>query len=175
MSTNSNKRRRTDLAVAGGESSSSASLPAIVFTSPGLKADVRINALGQDYHVHSIILKLYSAFFRRFLDSPDKEPPPISASFRYEYSSVLDDDAAADLKWVLEPGRKVSRVWATAATGGVTISQDPGSQRECFRKLLCAMYNRPYTVDYVFEIVDLTRLADYYCALPIVSATLNSA
>lgn len=37
------------------------------------------------------------------------------------------------------------------------------------------MYNRPYTVDYVFEIVDLTRLADYYCALPIVSATLNSA
>lgn len=108
MPPKSNKKRRIDSA-AGGESSSPAGLPPIVFTSPGLKADVRINALGQDYHVHSIILKLYSAFFRRFLDSPDKELPPILASFRYEYSSVLDDDAAADLKWVLEPGRKVSQ------------------------------------------------------------------
>lgn len=46
---------------------------------------------------------------------------------------------------------------------------------ESFRCLLCAMYNRPYTVNSVEELELLTKHADFYCALPIVSATLTNA
>lgn len=44
----------------------------IVFSQPGLKPDTRLTVFDQEFHVHSIILKLKSAFFRKFLDSPDK-------------------------------------------------------------------------------------------------------
>lgn len=54
------------------------------------------------------------------------------------------------------------------------ISQ-PDSEKEAFRKLLCAMYTRPYRVEDVAELETITRLADFYCALPIVSGTLSGA
>lgn len=37
------------------------------------------------------------------------------------------------------------------------------------------MYNRPYTIDSGNDLLILTRQADFYCALPIVSATLSAA
>lgn len=74
----------------------------IIFKFPGLKVDTRLKVFGQEYHVHSHILKLYSAFFRTFLDSPDKTPAPASALFRYEYVSVVDDDGT----WGLEVALK---------------------------------------------------------------------
>jgi len=44
------------------------------FSSPGQAPDVRLNALGiNEFHVHSFLLKHHSAFFRKFLDSPDKQ------------------------------------------------------------------------------------------------------
>ncbi len=49
------------------------------------------------------------------------------------------------------------------------------SQREAFRKLLCAMYNRPYRFDDVAEFETITSLADFYGALPILSGTLSGA
>jgi hypothetical protein len=45
---------------------------------------------------------------------------------------------------------------------------------EAFQKLLCAMYNRPYTINSPEELEKITSLADFYCALPILSATLVS-
>src|SRR6187402_2341564 len=47
----------------------------IVFHTPGLKPDVRLMVFDEEFHVHSVLLKLHSAFFRKFLDSPDKYPP----------------------------------------------------------------------------------------------------
>lgn len=56
----------------------------IAFTWPGLKMpDVRLRVLEREYHVHFRILKLHSAFFRAFFDSPDKTVPA-SADFDYE-------------------------------------------------------------------------------------------
>lgn len=63
-----------------------------VFASPGLKPDVRIQVFDSEFHVHSIILKLHSSYFRKFLDSADKSDASDSASFQYEYSTVIDED-----------------------------------------------------------------------------------
>ena len=41
--------------------------------------------------------------------------------------------------------------------------------------LLCAIYNRPYTIGSIDDLVNLTDLASYYCALPAVSRTLANA
>ncbi|TVY83800.1 hypothetical protein LSUE1_G001897 [Lachnellula suecica] len=131
-----------------------------IFLSPSLKPDVRLKVFVEEFHVHSIILKLHSNYFRRFLDSPDKPAGPASASFHYEYTSVVDEDG----EWALEPANK-----------GVPSEATPDLETEAFRKLLCAMYNRPYTIINTSELKVITRLADYYCALPIVSATLSGA
>jgi hypothetical protein len=66
----------------------------IIFQSPGLKADVRLVVLDQEFHVHSVLLKLHWAFFRKFLDSPDKIST-ISGSasgIHYEWLTKVDDD-----------------------------------------------------------------------------------
>jgi hypothetical protein len=44
----------------------------IIFKTRGLNADVRLRAFETDFHVHSVILKIHSAFFFKFLDSADK-------------------------------------------------------------------------------------------------------
>ena len=84
-------------------STMSSSKEPIVFKSPGLKPDVRLTVFDQEFHVHSTLLKLYSAFFRTYLDSADKAPAPSSAVFRYEYVSVIDEDGT----WGLEAASKV--------------------------------------------------------------------
>lgn len=84
--------------------------PPIVFQSPGIQPDVRLKVFNTEFHVHSTILKLYSAFFRKFLDSPDKaqvtaEPANLSIStrmpiaptrFKYEWVTKMDDDISEE-------------------------------------------------------------------------------
>jgi len=84
----------------------------IVFSSPGLTPDVRLTVFGQEFHVHSIILKLHSNFFRKFLDAGDKAATPPSSLFQYDYVSVSDDDGT----WGLEPtSSKVRSICQTVA------------------------------------------------------------
>ncbi len=70
----------------------------IVFRFPGLIADARLVVFEQEFHVHSIVLKFHSAFFRKFLDSAEKNVN-LSTPFKYEYTTVVDDDGV----WALEP------------------------------------------------------------------------
>ena len=49
------------------------------------------------------MLKLYSAFFRRFLEYPDPNASK-NDQFGFNFESVVDDDG----EWGLEKGRKVS-------------------------------------------------------------------
>ncbi|TVY39552.1 hypothetical protein LOCC1_G004464 [Lachnellula occidentalis] len=139
----------------------------IKFLSPGLKPDTRLMVFEQEFHVHSTILKLHSNYFRQFLDSPDKTGAPASALFQYEYVSVVDEDGT----WALESTEKATIVSGRSIAKGTT----PTTETEAFRKLLCAMYNRPYEIGASHELMAVTRLADFYCALPIVSATLTGA
>jgi hypothetical protein len=97
----SRKRRRVESIAEVAEPE----IPSIVFASPGLKPDVRLKIFVEaEIHYYSLILKLHSNFFRKFLDSPDKSPAPASASFKYEYATVVDEDGT----WALEPAAKAS-------------------------------------------------------------------
>jgi hypothetical protein len=75
---------------------------AAVFSSPGMKPDTRLQVFSKVFHVHSILLKLHSAYFRTFLDSLDKTLD-LNGAFRYDYVSVVD----ADGTWGLEVRSKV--------------------------------------------------------------------
>ncbi|TGO50540.1 hypothetical protein BCON_0181g00070 [Botryotinia convoluta] len=123
----------------------------------------------QEFHVHSHILKERSNYFRKFLDSSDKQnaPVPDSVLFRYDYSAVVDEDGTWGLETVAKAPLLTEEMIAR-------VNHIEG-EIEGFRQLLCAMYSRPYTIKDVEELSTLTRIADFYCALPIVSVTLNSA
>jgi len=49
------------------------------------------------------------------------------------------------------------------------------AQAEMFEKLLSSVYLRPYSIDSIPELTNLTDMADYYWMLPIVSHTLSNA
>lgn len=57
-----------------------------------------------------MVLRLYSAFFRTFLDSSDKDAAIVheDAHFRYDYVSVLDPDGG----WGIEVAKKVCYSWS---------------------------------------------------------------
>ncbi|TGO48389.1 hypothetical protein BOTNAR_0478g00070 [Botryotinia narcissicola] len=141
----------------------------IIFIFPGREPDVRLMVFKQEFHVHSHILKERSIYFRKFLDSPDKQdkPVPDSALFRYDYSTVVDEDGT----WGLEAVTKAPLLTEEM----ISQAEDMEGEVEGFRQLLCAMYSRPYTIKSVEELSTLTRIADFYCALPIVSVTLTDA
>ncbi len=75
------------------------------FNAPGMKTDVRVRVFEREFHVHSVVLKLYSAFFRTLLDSADKKSKDrdVERRFRYDYTSVLDPDGG----WGLEAAKTV--------------------------------------------------------------------
>ncbi|TVY18350.1 hypothetical protein LARI1_G004431 [Lachnellula arida] len=165
----------------------------IIFKFPGLKVDTRLNVFGQEYHVHSNILKLYSAFFRTFLDSPDKTPAPASALFRYEYVSVIDDDGEWGLEVALkrdnqkavpqEAGNSPAQAESVSQPKTTTSQSNNGNlkkprkaryERLAFSRLLYALYRERYNVSSMRELGDIVRLADFYCALPAVSRSVDS-
>jgi hypothetical protein len=49
------------------------------------------------------------------------------------------------------------------------------AQAEMFEKFLSSVYLRPYSIDSIPELTNLTDMADYYRMLPIVSHTLSNA
>lgn len=104
--TDSRERQRTDSAKST-MLSIAPDIPTVpcphVFICPGYNPDTRIKVFKKEYHVHSLILKLYSAYFRKFLDSPEKIPALAEAIFKYDYISVVDDDGS----WALDPVSKV--------------------------------------------------------------------
>ncbi|KAA8564724.1 hypothetical protein MFRU_013g02350 [Monilinia fructicola] len=147
----------------------------IMFKNPGHVADVRITVFGQEYHVHSVILRLYSNYFRRFLDAPNRKAPAIYAPFAYEYAAIMDDDG----EWGLEPVSAEAQdtppddaqfeKWDSLLTNNRCIYTEAAA----FHNVLKAMYHRPITIDSFFQFADTVRLADFYCALPIVSASTD--
>jgi hypothetical protein len=68
----------------------------IVFKRPGMKVDISLEDFRQEYHAHSILLKLHSTFFRSFLDSPDKTNAKKKPAFgfRHEWITRVDADGS---------------------------------------------------------------------------------
>ncbi|KAG4419550.1 hypothetical protein IFR04_007344 [Cadophora malorum] len=148
--------------------SSSSGIPK-AFNAPGMKTDVRIRVFEREFHVHSVVLRLYSAFFRTFLDSADKGTVTGEGHFRYDYVSVLDPDGGWGLE-VAKPGMASPTVLSPLKEGMETSNDEVA-----FEKLLCAMYHKKYSISGLRELSDMTRLADFYCCLPTFSSSLYSA
>ncbi|KAK2625513.1 hypothetical protein QTJ16_004825 [Diplocarpon rosae] len=158
----------------------------IIFSTPGLKPDTLLVVLGQEFHVHSLLLKLHSAFFRKFLDSPDKTicsastgsvenaAPRAPSSFTfsglpggspiYEWVTKIDEDGT----WQLVSKSPNNEPYDQYPHTGV-----PEVEISAFHNLLCAIYTRPYIIAGAAELLKMVELADYYCVLPILSRTLD--
>jgi hypothetical protein len=89
----------------------------VIYTARGLNSDVRLRAFDTEFHVHSTVLKMHSAFFFKFLDSPDKTPPATVApgTFKYEWVTKIDEDGS----WSLVDARSIEvRTTSGTLTGG---------------------------------------------------------
>ncbi|PMD38337.1 hypothetical protein L207DRAFT_585240 [Hyaloscypha variabilis F] len=151
-----------------------AAKPPIVFKCLGMKPDVCLNVLGQDYHAHSILLKLLSAFFWTFLDSADKETSVMQASeakltskFRYEWITKVDEDGSWHMISAPSTHQEPSEVSA--------VKNGPETQQKAFGNFLCAMHFKPCELEECEEFILMTELADHYRALRILSQSLNGA
>ncbi|KAG0652444.1 hypothetical protein D0Z07_0338 [Hyphodiscus hymeniophilus] len=54
----------------------------------------------------------------------------------------------------------------------ISAFEDYQFEREAFQDLLSAIYNRPYTIHHLEQLKKIVSLADFYCALPILSSTI---
>jgi hypothetical protein len=99
-----------------------------IFKLPGLSVDTKITVFEREFHVHSLILKLGSGYFRAFLDSPDKSPATSSGAFRYEYGTVVDADG---MGWGLEAVSKVSPLGSLIAVEFLIAVDVKGSAVAC--------------------------------------------
>ena len=73
----------------------------IIFKVRDLNADVRLRAFDTEFHVHSVILKIHSAFFFKFLNSADKtavlaNSTPVGG-FKYEWVTKIDEGGSWSL------------------------------------------------------------------------------
>jgi hypothetical protein len=77
----------------------------VIFTARGLNADARLRVFDTGFHVHSVVLKMHSAFFFKFLDSLDKKPTDTVApgAFKYEWVTKIDEDGS----WFLVDARSI--------------------------------------------------------------------
>lgn len=77
-----------------------ASKDPIIF-SKAVEPDTSLNVLGQEFHVHSYLLKHHSQFFRNFMDSPEKKVTSTNPKFKYEWSSRVEENGDS---WALVCG-----------------------------------------------------------------------
>jgi hypothetical protein len=109
------KRMKSSATSESGSNSDSdeecAALP-VIFKAPGFPSDLRLQVFETMFHVHSVILKLHSEFFFKFLDSPEKMIPGvlIAPGFKYEWVTKVDEDGEG---WGLVDARsiEVSRLY----------------------------------------------------------------
>ncbi|KAF5869782.1 uncharacterized protein Bfra_010982 [Botrytis fragariae] len=136
-----------------------------VYKLPGHKVDVKLHVFSHEIHCHSLMLKLGSAYFRKFLDSADKTPSSANATFKYEYVTIQDtsDDV---------PSLEV----ATKVEGRGDKPVDTGSDHWyiAVKHMTDCMYGKSFTLTSFNDINFLAKVADFYGALPVVSRTLDT-
>lgn len=67
------------------------------------------------------------------------------------------------------------KVYQETSDQGEKFTNSTGVEEEAFGILLKAMYMLPYHIRYDGQLLRVTAMADYYCALPIFSRSLNTA
>lgn len=149
-----------------------------------MKCDTRLLVFRQEFQVHSMVLKLHSAFFRKFIDSAEKKDQVAQDGFSYNWTTSVDEDQKG---WHL-----ISTNDYKVSTQNKCRGNDPNlslqkpdpygkfkgdmdGQQNRFEELLCAFYTKPYVVSSIDQLSKLTDLADYYCCLRVLSNTVNGA
>jgi len=85
----------------------------IIFA-PHVQTDTLLRVFGQEFHVHSIILKIHSHFFATFMDSGDKVAgTSTNPKFKYEWVSEVDED-----------GKDWSLVCAVTTSGEARVTKE---------------------------------------------------
>ncbi|TAQ87698.1 hypothetical protein B7494_g3984 [Chlorociboria aeruginascens] len=140
----------------------------VIFSLYKVSPDVRITVFGKEFHVHSLVLRVHSEFFGRFLICQDQKQGTDNgnSSFKYEYVAVDDGDGY----WGLQP-----QTTETQSSNSATIP-DGDAQSKAIRgihNLLKAFYSVPNSVINIRDLKELAHLADYYLAQPIVLMYVN--
>ncbi|KAF7958337.1 hypothetical protein EAE96_001888 [Botrytis aclada] len=101
---------------------------------------------------------MHSAFFRKFMDSPDKIFGQAGAAFVYEWVDEVDDDGSG---WhvVADSNKRSSNKLSKGMSEPAT---------EVFVRMLNCIYRIPFEINSK-QLIELTKLADYYRCLPAVS------
>ncbi|KAN0093784.1 hypothetical protein V8E51_016968 [Hyaloscypha variabilis] len=136
----------------------------IIFTTPDMRPDVGLQVFNQQFHVYSGVLKIHSGFFRKYLEpSGGLLPTSTSPTLSSEWFTKVDADGKS---WSLTSDYKFRDADTSRFSGSMAI------QEEAIRKLLCAIFSRSYDIKNIYELQIMTKHADYYCCLPILSHSL---
>ncbi|KAG4436033.1 hypothetical protein IFR05_008465 [Cadophora sp. M221] len=136
----------------------------IIFTTPRHKPDIRMFVFDQDFHVYSGLLKVHAAFFETMLEpSGGIIPTSTSPLFKSDWYTTLDKD----LGWVLSSDPKCEHENLSTFQGSISREQ------QAFTNLLSAIFSKEYLLANASELEFMTKLADYYRCLPIVSHSLS--
>ncbi|KAF7911434.1 uncharacterized protein EAF01_002941 [Botrytis porri] len=138
----------------------------VTFSIPGQTPDTRITIFQlKELHVHSSILKLYSAYFRKFMDSPDKDSAPPSAMWKYDWTEKVEEDGS----WYVvdKRGQEFEEQQSVNSRDDMDIV--------AFENVIMSMYQKPYEITCTAHLQEITTLADFYRCLPVVSNSLYSA
>ncbi|PQE22580.1 hypothetical protein CJF31_00001490 [Rutstroemia sp. NJR-2017a BVV2] len=137
----------------------------VVFQLATHPPDVKLKIFDDlEFHAHSTILKKQSAFFRAFMDSPDKRLP-LTGEWKYEWVSVVDDDGT----WSLVDIRHAPK------DNNNPLEGDKSLQQTAFKKFIGVFYQQPWRIANTEELDLVIEMADYYCALPVVSGAFSAA
>ncbi|KAF7930993.1 uncharacterized protein EAE97_009202 [Botrytis byssoidea] len=132
-----------------------------VYKLPGHKVDVKLLVFDHEIHCHSLMLKLGSAYFRKFLDSADKPPAPANATFRYEYVTIQDTP-------------KMFQALKSHPRGDKPVDTESDHWYIAFKHMTDCMYGKSFTLASFDDINFLAKVADFYGALPVVSRSLDT-
>ncbi|KAL3425274.1 hypothetical protein PVAG01_02065 [Phlyctema vagabunda] len=130
--------------------------------------DTRIRVSNQEFQVHSAVLSFHSKYFQDLLDSPEKE---FSAAFRYDYDMVRDPDGESRF----EPAAMVPPKDTTKDGELLNPQWCCEDEEKAFGIILCTMYGIPYCIRDAQALALLTKLAELYDVIPIVSGSVNGA
>ncbi|KAI9642862.1 hypothetical protein NHQ30_008596 [Ciborinia camelliae] len=135
-----------------------------VYKLPEHQVDVNIRIFSYEIQCHSLILKLGSAYFRKFLDSADKSPAPADATFKYQYVTIQDDP---DEVPSLEVANKVED------RGDKPTETGPDHWYLAIKHMIDCMYGKSFILTDTLHLASIVKVADFYRALPVVSRTLD--
>ncbi|TVY51276.1 hypothetical protein LCER1_G005999 [Lachnellula cervina] len=144
-------------------------IPQVVMTPRGLQPDMILRVFRWEFHVHSVTMKSHSAFFRKFLDSPDKPSLKSTAftAFKYEWDTQVDKNGS----WSLTCYSKLPEI---TDYDKIRAAIDVNAECLAFHNLMRAFHSEPLCLYSIEQLDRATQLADYYRSLPVLSGALSA-